>query len=129
MVIDPVVINTPDIKGQQDPQTNNGQAVSGQANSRTNGGKAVPDDLVTINSTTGRQADKPSSLQAGSTKAASTSVLLGEKGVIALDDDKNVVVRFFDNNGKIVQQYPPDEYLRMMKELNLVTESLFHKKA
>ncbi len=50
-------------------------------------------------------------------------------GVIAVDSDKNVIVQFYDKTGKMVAQFPPDQYLAMMKHLNQVAESLFHVKA
>ena len=115
------------MKGQQNLQTNNGPNVSGQTDNQTNEGKAAPDDLVTIKNTTNSQADKLSSLTANQATTLLPPVLLGVKGVIALDDDKNTVVRFFDKQGKLVSQYPPEDYVKMMKELNQVTENLFHK--
>jgi uncharacterized FlaG/YvyC family protein len=59
---------------------------------------------------------------------SSDSKIFEEKAFIALDENKEVVIRFVDNNGKIVRQYPPEEYLQEMKELNRVIKSLYDKK-
>ncbi|MBF0559172.1 MAG: hypothetical protein HQL08_10375 [Nitrospirae bacterium] len=112
MRIDTTLQNVPDIKGQTDQQANN------RPDARDQAGNAA-----------GGQAVKHASQQAGVAEASSNSLLVGGKGVIALDDNKNVVVRFMDDKGKIVAQYPPEEYLSMMKSLNQVAESLFHVKA
>ncbi len=50
------------------------------------------------------------------------------KPVFALDDTKNVVIRFLDRDGNIVRQYPPEEYINMMKKLNEMIENLYSKK-
>ncbi len=121
--------NIPDIKVQPDLQATSGPDVSVAANNTSNEGNALQDDLVTVTSTSNGKAAKPASGQAGTTSASAPAVLSGTKGVITLDEDKNVVIRFFDNDGKIVRQYPPEDYLLMMKELNQVAESLFHKTA
>jgi len=45
------------------------------------------------------------------------------KAVLAIDDDKNVVVQFLDKDGKVVQQMPAEEYLDMVKKLKKVVNS------
>src|SRR5208337_4935276 len=62
----------------------------------------------------------------GNTTASSVPAPSGLVGGLALDDDKNVVVRFYDQKGNVVSQYPPEDYLKLMKELEQVAENLFH---
>lgn len=50
------------------------------------------------------------------------------KPVFAIDNDKNVVIRFLDEKGEIVRQYPPEEYLSMAKKLDEIIESIYSKK-
>jgi uncharacterized FlaG/YvyC family protein len=50
------------------------------------------------------------------------------KPVFAVDEDKNIVIRFFDKKGEIVRQIPPEEYLNMIKKLNETVENLYSKK-
>ncbi|MEW5743982.1 MAG: flagellar protein FlaG [Nitrospirota bacterium] len=50
------------------------------------------------------------------------------KAFFAVDRDDNVVIRFVDSEGKIVKQFPPEEYLEMMKQLEETVESLFSVK-
>ena len=45
------------------------------------------------------------------------------KAVLAIDDDKNVVIQFLDKDGKVVQQMPAEEYLDMVKKLKKVVNS------
>jgi len=61
-----------------------------------------------------------------SSEAAPPSGLVGS---LALDDDKNVVVRFYDDKGNMVAQCPPESYIKQMKELNQMIKNLFHTTA
>jgi uncharacterized FlaG/YvyC family protein len=116
MKIDPTTtVNIPDIQGQNGLQANNKPDMSIQDNAKKG-------NIAYVNQTSQKQTQS-------STNDPLQQSVLGTKGVIALDDDKNVVIRFFDSTGKMVAQYPPEDYLNMMKELNQETESLFHVKA
>lgn len=50
------------------------------------------------------------------------------KAVFALDDDKNVVIRLLDDKGEVVRQYPPKEYLTMVKKFNEIVDNLYSKR-
>jgi hypothetical protein len=56
------------------------------------------------------------------------SELYDLKPVFAVDEDKNIVIRFLDKKGKIVRQIPPDEYLNMVKKLQEAIGNLYSKK-
>lgn len=56
-----------------------------------------------------------------------TSNLL--KAFFALDGEDNVVIRFADKEGNIVKQLPPEEFLRLQKQLEETVDSLFSVKA
>ncbi len=45
------------------------------------------------------------------------------KAVFAIDDNKNVVIQLLDEDGKVVQQIPPEDYLEMVKNLKKVVKS------
>jgi uncharacterized FlaG/YvyC family protein len=45
------------------------------------------------------------------------------KAVLAIDDDKNVVIQLLDKDGKVVRQMPPEDYLDMVKKLKEVIKS------
>lgn len=49
------------------------------------------------------------------------------KAVFAVDKEKNVVIRFLDQKGKIVRQIPPEEYIKMIKKFKENVENLFSK--
>lgn len=50
------------------------------------------------------------------------------KAIFALDDEKNVIIKFLDDKGETVKQFPPEEYLNMVKRLNEVVESIYSRK-
>jgi len=117
MIIDPATtLNMPGITSQSDSQGNNGPAVSNQpSNSPTGSNHAKVTDK-----------DNPMSNQKqdmGNTNALEPTGIVGG---LALDDHNGVVVRFYDATGKVVAQYPPEDYIEMMKELQQVTKNLFH---
>jgi len=60
---------------------------------------------------------------------ASKPAASGTVGGLALDEDKKVVVRFYDREGNVVAQYPPEDYLEMMKEFTQLDKNLFHTTA
>src|SRR3990172_8952109 len=45
------------------------------------------------------------------------------KAVLAIDDDKNVVIQLVDKDGNVVRQMPPEDYLDMVKKLKEVIKS------
>lgn len=53
--------------------------------------------------------------------------LFNLKAVFALDKEKNVVIRFLDQKGKVVRQIPPEEYINMIKKFKESVENLFSK--
>lgn len=114
MTIDPTsTLNQPGITSQNGTQANSGQDAGTQVNSRSAGSNTLT-----------AQEQKT-----GETDTSSNPLFPGTAGSLALDDDKNVVVRFYDDKGKVVAQFPPEDYLQMMKELNQVSDNLFHKTA
>lgn len=50
------------------------------------------------------------------------------KAILALDEDKKVVVQVVDEQGEVVRQVPPEEYVEALKRLREVTNQLFHVK-
>ncbi len=118
MIIDPATtLNMPVITSQNGLQANGNQANNGQATSNKASGPAEDNTLSN------------QKLNTGESNAASNMAPTGIVGGLALDDDNGVVVRFYDSTGKVVAQFPPEDYLEMMKEFNLVTNQLFHKTA
>ena len=118
MIIDPATtLNMPGVTSQNGMQSNSDQSNSGPAASnQTN-------SLPKYNTLSKQKQNT------GNTNASSEPAPPGLVGGLALDDDKNVVVRFYDDKGNVVAQYPPEDYLEQMKELNQVTENLFHTTA
>ena len=51
------------------------------------------------------------------------------KAFFAVDENKNVVIRIADANGKVVKQIPAEEYLKMTEFLLETSKSLFHREA
>ena len=100
----------PDPGNLKGPQPNSEPAVNKQANSQAN------------ENTLSKQKQDPDKNTASSEPAVSGAV-----GSLALDDDKKVVVRFYDHKGNVVAQYPPEDYIQMMKEFKQVNKNLFHK--
>ncbi|MDZ4201231.1 MAG: flagellar protein FlaG [Gallionella sp.] len=54
--------------------------------------------------------------------------LFALKAVFARDEEKNVIIRFLDETGQIVRQFPPEEYLNMLNKFQRNLESLFINK-
>ncbi|HKN18606.1 MAG TPA: hypothetical protein VJW95_02320 [Dissulfurispiraceae bacterium] len=107
-----ITLNMPGPGSQNSLQANSGPTVNNKADSS---GK---------DNTLSNQKQDPEKTTGSSQPAVS-----GPVGRLALDDDKNVVVRFYDAKGNIVAQYPPKDYLDMIKEFNQVTQNLFHTTA
>ncbi|MGO9014704.1 MAG: hypothetical protein ACLQF0_06955 [Dissulfurispiraceae bacterium] len=120
MIIDPATtLNMPGITSQSDLQGNSGPAVGNQANNSP----------TASNQATSTAKNNPLSNQnqdMGKANASSNLEPTGIVGGLALDDHNGVVVRFYDATGKVVAQYPPEDYIEMMKELKQVTKNLFH---
>ncbi len=62
--------------------------------------------------------NKPSASQEDSAKF---------KAIFAIDDNKNIVVRLIDKNGKTIMQFPAEHLIRISKELKLPVKNLFNK--
>jgi len=87
-------------------------------------------DVVFINQGLGRADAKQDDTHLLQQKTGSfPSEIYQYKAVFAVDDQKNVVIRFIDKKGKIVRQVPPEEYLDMISKLKENTEHLFSTKA
>ncbi len=120
MKIDPAItLNQPGVINQSGTQANSGQDPSGQVNGRPASGTPA-DQKRDTGETTASSTHAPSSVP---------GVPAGAVGGLAVDDHQGVVVRFYDSIGKVVAQYPPEDYLEMMKEFNQVTQNLFHTTA
>jgi len=132
MNVNAAVVNTPDMNGQNDLYGNKGAdmapMMAGSAG-EGNISQADQDDIVTITTSADKNSGKGVVGQTNSTNIVAAPDLFGAIGVIAVDSDKNVIVQFYDKTGKMVAQFPPDQYLAMMKHLNQVAASLFHVKA
>ncbi|WP_333653749.1 flagellar protein FlaG [Dissulfurispira sp.] len=144
MKIDGININMPAVKGQIESTANNNAGTSGKSAN----GKA--ESLVALNidsSIKGGLEDKQQNRgqigqahslreirlkdkQQNRDKQAVTAGngLFDLKAVFALDKEKNVVIRFLDQKGKVVKQVPPEEYINMVKKFKENVESLFSEK-
>ncbi len=90
----------------------------------------VAEDVVSVNRQQQAASDKAEKKQAQNKAAEPQKTEIYKyKAVFAVDDDKNVVIRFVDKKGKVVQQMPPEEYLDMISKLRASTENLFSTKA
>ncbi|HSW62086.1 MAG TPA: flagellar protein FlaG [Dissulfurispiraceae bacterium] len=110
--------------GQQAAAAAAGQSVQGSA-------APVAEDVVSVNRKQPAASDEEEKRQQVQNKAAESlkAEIYKYKAFFAVDDDKNVVIRFVDKKGKVVQQVPPEEYLDMMSKLRASTENLFSAKA
>lgn len=70
------------------------------------------------NEASAARVDKPSESQDNSPEL---------KAIFAVDDNKNVVVRLVDKNGKTIMQFPPEQLIKMSKELKLPLKNFFNK--
>lgn len=122
MKIDSVNINVPAVKGQTESPANN----STGTNSRTTGNNASSLSAVNVNSALKeRLRDKQQNKDNQS--ASVGNGLLDLKAIFALDKEKNVVIKVLDKKGEVVRQYPPEEYINMIKKFKENVESLFSK--
>ncbi|MDI6729202.1 MAG: flagellar protein FlaG [Thermodesulfovibrionales bacterium] len=122
MKIDSVNINVPAVKGQTESPANN----STGTNSRTTGNNASSLSAVNVNSALKeRLRDKQQNKDNQSVSVGNG--LLDLKAIFALDKEKNVVIKVLDKKGEVVRQYPPEEYINMIKKFKENVESLFSK--
>jgi uncharacterized FlaG/YvyC family protein len=70
--------------------------------------------------------DKGSNADKGAAKNPEEKKASG-KTYFAVDENKNVVIRITDDNGKVVKQIPPEDYLQAAQKLEENMKSLFHK--
>jgi uncharacterized FlaG/YvyC family protein len=58
--------------------------------------------------------------------ADTAPAITNRKAYFAVDENKNVVIKIEDENGKVVRQIPPEEYLKMVDKIKQSAEKLFH---
>ncbi len=96
--------------------------------------------LYSLFNTANRSAGKgkevvPAQLSSGENKKSETvkkedaqkykpADVLSHKAYFVVDEDRNIVIRVVDSEGKVVRQLPPDEYLQMMKSLKETFKNL-----
>lgn len=51
----------------------------------------------------------------------------GVKAVFAVDDYNKVVIRLVGKDGKTIMQFPPEQLIKLSKELGLPVKNLFSK--
>lgn len=51
------------------------------------------------------------------------------KAFLAVDENRNVVIRVVDSDGKMIRQIPPEDYLKTAAALKEITKNLFHTEA
>jgi uncharacterized FlaG/YvyC family protein len=74
-----------------------------------------------------RAHSKTAARQADASKT-NPDTLSSQKVYFAIDNNDNVIIKFVDNKtGKVVNQVPLEEYLKMSEELKKVSGKLFHK--
>lgn len=54
------------------------------------------------------------------------NVITSYKAFFALDENKNVIIKVVDNDGNLIRQIPPEEYLKMVESLKMISEKLLH---
>lgn len=64
-----------------------------------------------------------------SAPAAANFETVSFKAFFAVDENKNVVIRIMDDEGNVVKQIPPVEYLKMAETLSESRKALFHLEA
>jgi uncharacterized FlaG/YvyC family protein len=117
-------INIPAVRGQVESSANNSGGANGSPNSKISGNDSFPAARVNAALSEGVK-DKQQNKDKQPTTAGNG--LLDLKAVFALDKEKNVVIRVLDKKGEIVRQYPPEEYINMIKKLKENVENLFSK--
>ena len=122
MKIDGININMPAVKGQIESTANNNANTSGKSAN----GKAESLSALNIDPST-REGLKDKQQNRDKQTATAGNGLLDLKAVFALDKEKNVVIRVLDQKGEVVRQFPPEEYINMIKKFKDNVESLFSK--
>lgn len=122
MKIDGININMLVAKGQIESADNNNAGASGKSAN----GKVEP--LAALNRDSSiKEGIKDKQQNRDKQTATAGNGLFDLKAVFALDKEKNVVIRFLDKKGEVVRQYPPEEYISMIKKLKENIENLFSK--
>jgi len=57
----------------------------------------------------------------------SPEITSGVKAIFAVDDYNKVVIRLIGKDGKTIMQFPPEQLIKMSKELKLPVKNLFSK--
>ncbi len=122
MKIDGININMPAVKGQIENTANNNAGTSGKSAN----GKAESLGALNIDPSI-REGLKDKQQNRDKQTVTSGNGLLDLKAVFALDKEKNVVIRVLDKKGEVVRQFPPEEYINMIKKFKDNVESLFSK--
>ena len=81
----------------------------------------VSPDVVSVRKA---EIEKPESEEPKENKKVEVKDLTA-KVFFALDENKNVVIRIVDSEGKLLRQIPPEEYLKMVEHLQNHTKNLF----
>ena len=122
MKIDGININMPAVKGQIEGTANNNAGTSGKSAN----GKAESLGALNIDPSI-REGLKDKQQNRDKQTVTAGNGLLDLKAVFALDKEKNVVIRVLDQKGEVVRQFPPEEYINMIKKLKANVENLFSK--
>jgi uncharacterized FlaG/YvyC family protein len=48
------------------------------------------------------------------------------KAFFAIDENKNVVIKVVDQEGNLVRQIPPEEYLKVAESMKMISKKLLH---
>jgi uncharacterized FlaG/YvyC family protein len=48
------------------------------------------------------------------------------KAFFAIDENKNVVIKVVDQEGNLVRQIPPEEYLKVVESMKMISKKLLH---
>lgn len=93
--------------------------------------KAVMDSHLKIAAMT--PAYNPASNTNEALRSEETSVQkpkpVSYKAFFEVDENKNVVIKVVDSEGRVIRQVPPEEYLKMAAAWKENIKNLFHKEA
>jgi uncharacterized FlaG/YvyC family protein len=79
-----------------------------------------------VKSQESRVRSQESALQSGQI-AVQKPEPVSYKAFFAVDENKNVVIKVVDSEGRVIRQMPPEEYLKMAAAWKKVIKNLFHK--
>ena len=99
-----------------------GASLPSVVSDRTDRGKKEVQAEQSAERTSAKQEDKPS-------PAVQNFELVSFKAFFSVDENKNVVIKIADADGKVVRQIPPAEYLKLAETLSESGRHLFHLEA